>query len=242
MLSEELAPGYPQRISKEKLIKLVGEKDFHRLEDKLLIQGYNNVYYLTSDGKAVYNANKEAFENLEIPEYKSMTKELPIDVMQSAKALAKNEREYSIGIDFERELKNPQQIVAIQGAKTFTWHLNEDFEFFGHTHPNLSEPHPSKNGRPEFIVAGKSGKTIIVNIENDNIYRKWKREKYPMSYSWFDLNKKENRDRFFEFTGVKVYPYRKGMKVKLIDDPKLEKSFPFFSEYQLSTISKGSWE
>ena len=54
MLSEELAPGYPVRISKEKLIKLVGEKDFHRLEDKLLIQGYNNVYYLKLNCKLFF--------------------------------------------------------------------------------------------------------------------------------------------------------------------------------------------
>lgn len=252
MLYDEKGPLGYQRISREKIIKLVGEKTFHRLEDKLLIQSfgssYGDLYYLTWDGQHIYKANKQAFENLNIPKYKSMAKEIPHDVMLSAKALAKNKREYSIGIDFERELKNPQQIVAIQGAETFTYHLNEDFEFFGHTHPNVSEPHPSKNdllnmkvGRPEFIVAGKTGKTIIVNIEDDNQYRKWKSEDH-LDYSWFDFNKKEYRDRYFKFTGVRVYKYRKGMIVTLINDPKLEKAFPFFGREQLSKIAKGSYQ
>ena len=51
---------------------------------------------------------------------------------------------------------------------------------------------------------------------------------------------KAETDKFFEKTGVRLIPYRKGMKIKLMDDPKFEKKFPFFSGEALAKISKGS--
>lgn len=216
------------------------------------IQNKTFTYSLGEDGKKLFYANPKAFENLKTPALaKPMAKGLPANLMESFKELASNSREYSIGLDFERELRNPQQIVAIQGAKDFTFHIGKDFEMFGHTHPNRSHPEPSTNdllnlqyGRPEFIVAGKKRgnikskfKAIIMNLEDEQKYREWKKD--PKALIRFDLGYKRDRDRFFEETGVRIYPYRKGMKVQLIDDPKLEKGFPFFQEEALEKISTG---
>ena len=192
-------------LTENRIKKLVGEEILNELQKEDLIYLHNvdrkgdRHYALTLDGQKHIDAFDHLYKDVEIPKYQSMEKVISPEIINSIKQLAKNRREYSIGLDFERELKNPQQIVAIQGAETFTYHLHDDFEMFGHTHPSVENPIPSKNdllnmkiGRPEFIVSGKTGKAIIMNIENDASYRDWK--KYPYSLSGLNLNKKEDRD------------------------------------------------
>ena len=240
-------------LTESKIKKLVGKEIFYELLEENLITDADDhkggrYYFLTLNGRNyTQSAFEHFYEDVKIPNYQSMEKEIPAEIMNSAKQLAKNRREYSIGLDFERELKNPQQIVAIQGAESFTYHLYDDFEMFGHTHPARKEPNPSKAdllnmqiGRPEFIVAGKTGKAIILNIEDDALYREWKEN--PYSPSWLNLMRKEDRERFFGQTGIRIYPYKKGMKVTLIDDPKLEKGFPFFTGESLAKIHESEIE
>ena len=240
-------------LTENRIKKLVGEEILKELQKEDLIYLHNvdrkgdRYYALTLDGDRHINTFEHLYKDVQIPKYQSMEKEISPEIINSVKQLAKSRREYSIGLDFERELKNPQQIVAIQGAETFTYHLHDDFEMFGHTHPSVENPAPSKNdllnmkiGRPEFIVAGKTGKAIIMNIENEAFYRDWKKD--PYSPSWLNFNKKEDRDKFFIQTGVRIYPYKKGMKVTLIDDPRLEKGFPFFSAYSLGKIHESERE
>ena len=252
LLSLETAPGYHTTYDKEYLIKLIGDQEIRDLESRSLIEyrgggsGGNKPYNITEIGLNSYRCDRNAFSNLKEPDYASMIKTLPAEIMNSTKELAKSEREYTIGIDFERELKMPQEIVALQGADTFTWRL-KDIEFYGHTHPYEEKPGPSKNdlinmifGRPEFIVAGNTGKTIILNIEDDNKYQKWKRDPESMTYFMFDIDQDKDREGLFNSTGVRAYPYEKGMKLKLIDDPKFEKPFPKFENWQLSKIKQGT--
>jgi len=267
-LEQSGSKGYQARLDREYLVRLVGENVVDTLENEGIISPVIssnehdiNCRWLTNHGRDVYNANQNAFKELKNPHYIIMQKEIPSDVMQSTKALSKNKREYAIAIDFERELENPQQIVAVQGAETFTYRLG-DFEFFGHTHPSRYDPHPSTGdlvnmvyGKPEFIVAGLTGKAIIINIEDYNKYYDWlqrmkqesKTNKDYFHYDYwshplFDLNKKVYRDKFFENTGINVYPYKKGMVISLINDPKLEKRFPLFSQNQLDIIAKSQTE
>ncbi len=240
--------------TENRIKKLVGEELIVELLTENLIYIHNvdrkgkRNYGLTLDGYKHIDAFDHLYKDVQIPNYQSMEKVISPEIINSVKQLAKNRREYSIGLDFERELKNPQQIVAIQGAESFTYHLQDDFEMFGHTHPSRENAIPSKNDlinmrieRPDFIVAGKTGKAIILNIENDEWYRYWKETSYS-SPSGLDLNKKEDRDIYFRRTGVRIYPYRKGMKVTLIDDPTLEKGFPFFSAYGLDKIHSAELE
>lgn len=234
-------------LSINEIKSLVGEDTFYKLQNDGYIhyKGTSKKYHhygLTLYGGRQINGFEDLYKYVEIPNYKSMEKEFPHDIMQSIRALAKNRREYSIGLDFERGLKNPQQIVSVQGAESFTYHIGGDFEMFGHTHPGVKNPYPSRKdlitlkvGRPEFIVAGKTGKAIIMNVENDTWHRYWKETSYS-SPTWNDISKKEDRDEYFRQTGVRIYPYRKGMKVKLLDDPKFEKAFPFFNEPDLAKI------
>ncbi len=240
-------------LTENRIKKLVGEEIHKELLKEDLIYLHNvdrkgdRYYALTLDGDRHINTFDHLYKDVQIPKYQSMVKVISPEIMNSVKQLAKSRREYSIGLDFERELKNPQQIVAIQGAETFTYHLYDDFEMFGHTHPSRENANPSKNdllnmrvGKPEFIVAGKTGKAIIMNIENEASYREWKKD--PYFPSWLNLNKKEDRDKYFRDTGVRIYPYKKGMKVTLIDDPRLEKGFPFFSGYSLGKIHESERE
>lgn len=231
------------------LKQFVEKKTVDDLLDRQIIayNGFSDNLNLTVSGMYIYNVDRSQFDVLQTPIYKTMTKELPEEFIKSARALAKNEREYAIGIDFERELKQPQQIVAVQGAERFTYHLGKDFEIFGHTHPNRKEPNPSlpdlenmKFGKPEFVVAGLTGKTMIINIEDENRYRKWK-NLLRYEKRWVEnlnLKDKEVRGHLFDYTGVRAYPYRKGMKIKLINDPKFEKSFPLFSKEGLKKIAE----
>lgn len=183
-----------------------------------------------------------------------MEKELEPNIVQSLKALSKNPREYSIGLDFERKLRLPQTIVEVKGGEKQTIKF-DDFEMFGHTHPDRVNANPSAADlrnlemlRPEFIIAGKSGDMILLNIEDPQVYQKWRKKseglpKYSRALSEEDIKKygenllqqermgkllkyKKGRDVFYKETGVKIYPYKKGMKIEMIDDPNFEKKVP----------------
>ncbi len=198
---------------------------------------------------------------------KMMIKKLPDNLVKGMKAVAKDRYEYSFALDFERKLKQPQRGIILKGAKD-TSQVIEDFELFGHTHSDEDYPLPSvldlqdlKVLKPELIIAGKTGKTIIINIEDLETYEKWKlstpRDKYshPISFTKFldyinnnpkyqgklndsdydTLSKsKVGKELIFEETGVKIYPYRKTTRIELIDDPKFEKPVP--------TVSSKVWE
>ena len=110
----------------------------------------------------------------------TMTKTIPDNLAKGFKEIAKDKTEHSIMVDFERGLNQPQRSAIVQGGKNETLKY-EDFELYGHTHPNRSEPVPStgdirnmKYLEPEFIIAGGTGKMNIINIEDPNTYDRWK--------------------------------------------------------------------
>jgi len=178
---------------------------------------------------------------------KLMTKEFPDNVKKSMGELAKNhDREYSLMVDFEKPLKQPQRIIVIEGGEHQTLRF-PDFEMFGHSHPDQLNPMPSladltgmELNKPEFIVGGKTGRTIILNVENEKKWldwttRQWKKKEDTYSYflrkydKIMRLSRKEDRELFFKDTGVRVYPYKKGTKIEMLNDPKYEKKVPTVS-------------
>jgi hypothetical protein len=236
-------------LPKSRLEKIIGKPTIESLLNKELIDtNYFSGYYRTRAGEMVYHFNKREFEELESPEFKMTERELKPYLIETVTSLGKAKKEYSIGIDFERELEQPERIVGIQGGTDFTFKLNEDFEMYGHTHPDREVAKPSKKdllslepGRPEFIVAGETGDAIIMEIGNENAYRFWK--KFPSYWSsQYDFSTAEDINRFYRNTGIKITPYRKGMKIRMIDDPRREKSFPFYTTSQLERISKDTLE
>ena len=191
----------------------------------------------------------------------TMEKELPDNLAKGIKEIGKDEYEHSIAIDFEREIEQPQRMAIVEGGKTETLKI-DDFEIFGHTHPGQTYPRPSTGDlrnmnylEPEFIVAGKTGKIFLYNIEDPEKYASWKRlhesrkpTDYPITYGDFFLilEKKKyrsdtkaqqitpynyeqselGREIFFEATGVRIYPYRKKTIIEMKDDPHYEKKMP----------------
>jgi len=162
---------------------------------------------------------------------RTMTKEIPENLIEGVRKLVKDQdHEYSIDIDFERRDNIPQQMLIMRGGRRETIKVG-DFELFGHTHPDESYPHPSNTDlrilyplKPEFIIAQKTGKTILLNIEN---YPKWVNWKYYGTDVRTNLvDSKYGRDKIFEKTGVRVYPLLKNVKIELQDDPHYEKRFP----------------
>lgn len=193
------------------------------------------------------------------PHQKTMVKTIPPEMANSFKELAKNEREYSIAMDFERRDQVPQRVAAFQGGKAQTVKI-EDFELYGHTHPDevwvapsLADIRNLKELEPEFLIAGDSGKMIIMTIEDPVRYHIWhsqfknylggtnpiRQSRYneiikndtrfsdlkPSDYYTL-LGTKKGRDLFFNETGVRIYPYRKETTIELKDDPKYEKTMP----------------
>ena len=169
---------------------------------------------------------------------KTMVKEIPQNLIDSIKALVKNtDHEYSIDIDFERHLESPEQMLVMKGGKRQTL-KHGDFEMFGHSHPNQSFPYPSNTDlknlklmRPEFVVA-KNGKAIVMNIENFEKWKKYRESDRTVTTNWVDTQ--FGRDKLFEWTGVRTYPFVKNLKIEMIDDPIREKRFPRASSYQLA--------
>lgn len=201
----------------------------------------------------------------------TMVKDFPENIAEAVKEISKGEYEHSIGIDFERLMEQPQRMVIIQGGKSETIKL-EDFEMFGHTHPDWEEPIPSSADlesmyylSPEFLVAGKTGKMIFMNIEDDEIHDKWIDKKldpgdHPIPYKDYkDLIKsskysgkltpgdyenlnttKAGRELFFDYTGVRLYPYKgKVVKIEMLDDPVVEKPYLDVPKEYLKEYHKG---
>jgi len=199
-----------------------------------------------------------------------MIKNLREATMKSFQELSKQNHEYSIALDFEHYLKTPERHVTIRGGKTATLRI-ADFEMFGHTHPNQKHPFPSvadlrnmELKHPEFLIAGGSGKTIILNIENIRLYEAWKsktislkpnsdplpktnykrklkenrfkilRKRNKYSILW----RKEGRQLFYELTGVRVYKYHKDIRIKMKEDLKVEKRMPTFPSYLLKSFQE----
>lgn len=164
----------------------------------------------------------------------TMTKEIPQNLIEGVKKIAKDQDyEYSIDIDFERKEEVPQQMLITKGGKSETIKVG-DFELFGHTHPHEPYPRPSNQDlrilqplRPEFIVAGKTGKTILINIEDYNKWYIWKNGKNDISINTLsNMDSKWGRERLFKLTGVQVYPMMKNIKIEMVNDPHYEKKFP----------------
>lgn len=192
----------------------------------------------------------DAFKNVALTDFKlPIERELPHAVIEAARSLAANEegREYSVAIDFEREEVSPERIVAMKGAKSFTYKI-DDFELFGHTHPSHEKALPSKidiinmkYGVPEIIVAGKSGDTIVLSIKDLKQFNKLKKKPENFSYymyNYMDFENPVHKKDFLKMTGVEVRPYEKGMKIRMIDDLKREKSVPDLNKTALSNITK----
>ncbi len=114
---------------------------------------------------------------------KTMMKKIPHNLAQGIKKISNKHREYSIALDFERDLEQPERMVVLLGGKTETL-LIPDFELGGHTHPHEETPYPSttdlrniKPLKPHFIVAGHTGKIIIFNLENQKQNKDWANRK-----------------------------------------------------------------
>ncbi len=222
------------------------------------VKGHYRTYYVT-DGKGGYKQKRKYIKKhkrtikhlkgITIPTSmkarlgspRTMTKKVPDNLIEGIKTLCKDQdHEYSVDIDFERTLDTPEQMLVMKGGPHSTIKVG-DFEMFGHTHPNMSYPHPSiadlhsmQLMHPEFIVAQKTGKTIILNIEDFDRWREWKaahsyRENKHTRAGTVDS--KYGRDAFFRRTGVRAYPMVKNLKIELRDDPHREKTFPRTKAY-----------
>ncbi|MEA3248443.1 MAG: hypothetical protein U9Q73_01930 [Nanoarchaeota archaeon] len=103
----------------------------------------------------------------------TMVKEIPYNMLKGIREISRfSPYEYSFAIDFEREDSNPERLYIMKGAKDYTLKLN-DFELFGHTHPDHMFPLPSRGDisnlevmKPEFILTPTTAQTIIMNIED----------------------------------------------------------------------------
>ena len=207
---------------------------------------------------------------------KTMIKLLPPNIMKGMKVIARDKFEHSIALDFERRDTQPQRVVIMKGGEAETIKI-QDFEFFGHTHPGSKTAAPSlgdikqmKTLEPEFIIAGKTGKTLIINVEAPERLQKYiiktkrpinstaveqkdiehqkKRKKYkddPLLKNITPYNITETpkgRDMFFDITGIKLYPLKeKSTHVEMKDDPIKEKAMPTIPKEYLEKYQKGRY-
>lgn len=207
-------------------------------------------------GRRVYYDHEDLFEGLKPPTRKLMTKTIPDNFIEGMKKIVRTNREYSFGIDFERDLKQPQTFIALQGAENFTYRLT-DFEMGGHSHPGRFRARPSiqdlrglEFGKPRFIISdkpslpdSKRNDIVVISVEDEEKYEKWigKGENKRFLIQTKDYNMLDNssgRRNFLKDTGIRVEPFAKGMKIKMLNDLKLEKSFPFWTKESLKEISK----
>ena len=204
--------------------------------------GYKQVKKWIPEGtrkikKVFMITQKQNVKNATLMFNKTMVKTIPQNLIDSIKALVKDaDHEYSIDIDFERHLESPEQMLIMKGGERETLKHN-DFEIFGHSHPNQKYPSPSnvdlknlKLLKPEFLVAN-TGKAIIMNIENWNKWRAYKDS--DKNVQTHGLSEEYYRKRLFEKTGVRVYPFTKELKIEMIDDNVKEKRFPRASTYYM---------
>ncbi len=254
---------YPENIT-PKIIEIHGKK---RLVEEFTYKGKLH-QRIINDKRKIHSIKQP----LKKPYDRTMKKKIPHNLMKGFKEIAKDNYEHSIMVDFERKLQLPQRTAIIKGGPSQTLKYY-DFELFGHTHPHALIPNPSLADlinmeplKPEFIIAGSSGKTIILNIENETIYDKWI-DKKPYNPNVFaidqedisklqerkkyqndDLTKKitpgnilkskRGREMFFDFTGIRVYPYKKNTTIELEDDPIYEKRMPNISTETLKKYHK----
>jgi len=210
------------------------------------------VTYITQPAKVKKQLIRAGYDSDDV---KVMSKDVPKNLIEGIKTIAKDQdNEYSVAIDFERKKKRPEQMLVMKGGKNTTLKIR-DFELFGHTHPGHYFPYPSmvdiSNMRPlypEFIVAGKSGHAVILNIEDFDKFREWVFDYRTSSEAdrkkpelflprnverIFDWEKA--REDFFRKTGVRVYPLKKRVKIQLKNDPDPErpKTIPYVPRYLL---------
>ena len=241
-------------------------------------------YYKDSKGKKHQKMVRDYRKEQEINQpgkllngRKTMIKHLPPDIMKGLKKVARDKFEHSIALDFERRDTQPQRVVIMKGGEAETIKI-EDFEFFGHTHPNRKTPDPSfadissmKTLEPEFIIAGKTGKTTILNVEAPEKLRKHifkrkvprgnstaieqkdiehqkKRKKYkddPLLKNITPYNITETargRELFFDITGIKLYPLKeKATYVEMKNDPVKEKAVPTIPKEYLEKYQRGRY-
>jgi len=237
-------------MGKDKVLKIMGSAD----EVNSLIQ--KNVLHTSyHDGELTLDINwysaldslneLKRIKHIQLP----MEKAIPDNIMRSAVEIAKNEdkREYSIAIDFERHLEYPERLVALKGGRSKTFRL-DDFELFGHTHPNRNRAFPSlldletmHIARPEFIVAGITGEIMFFNVKDPKRYIEFSRrgsvkarkDLYHDKLHNLDLTKLTDRDEFFKHTGIEVMPYEKDMTIRMVDDLVPDKQMPTFSKHSL---------
>lgn len=160
---------------------------------------------------------------------RTMIKEFPPHMIKSFKELARNNKtEYSIGIDFERYMKNPEKAVILKGGLDETITFNKDFECFGHTHPGSDYARPSVADlhtmhylEPEFIIAGNTGDMKIFNIENKQKWEKYLQEhpyeknkhRYAITMEMIDKEIKKKKYEHLHFQ--KGFSPRKRMREKI---------------------------
>ena len=102
---------------------------------------------------------------------KIMNKKVPPNIIKGFQETSKSTNEFSYGVDFERNMKQPERFFAQKGGIVTTIKF-DDFELFGHSHPDDEKPQPSmadlrclEPNETQFIVAGKTGNIIFYRIE-----------------------------------------------------------------------------
>ena len=205
---------------------------------------------------------------------KTIVVNLRPNLVSAIRDIAKSSNEYSIGVDFQRYGKVNERMFLMRCGKWDTIKF-DNFEMFGHTHPKDVKPMPSASDLmnmrpfiPEFIVAGKSGKIMIFNVEDINRFSYWRRKNAHKGINdvAFDLDKLrinidqlkdskgmikpkyrnyllcdiKGRDAFYRETGVRAYPYKKGIKIEIKDVLKVRKSIPNIPKEDLEFYHSGN--
>jgi len=254
LTSEEI-----ERIKKE---HIGFQNDKNAIIDTKYDKNYNKrliVKWKDESGEVHENLVYDRIRQISVPQEidkegkKTMVKRIPDNAMKGFKEVSKQDHEYSIAIDFERKLEQPERIVLIKGGKISTMKV-DDFELFGHTHPNQDKVWPSTGDvqnmnplKPEFIIAGNSGKIAFFTIIDKDKWQNWKREKkdpyspplttedilelqasnqYPyannpdaMEITPYDYGETPiGRQMFEDTTGVRMIPYHKEFIMEIKDD------------------------
>lgn len=212
-------------------------------------------------------------KRFKIKKPKTIIVKIQPNVIRSFKAIATDDKEHSIGIDFQRKGKVPERFFVMEGGRIETVKFNL-FDMFGHTHPMDKHPTPSASDImnmqpfvPEFLISGISKEMIILNVEDLQRYGKWSNQNLHKGindevfdldevsvlltkslrdkngsikgkYYKYLLNDQYGREVFFKVTGVRVYPYRRGMLIEIKDQPKYNKKVPTISKSDLKVYHR----